>query len=88
MIIYVVQNGAVLAIYLSREHAEIHSRTATGSRVTEHFVLSSLPSSVLDDINSDDWWDQSETPVTELADILDTETKPSTPSAKAKKKSR
>lgn len=87
MTIYVViiPNGMILAVYDTENHADIHARTVTGSRVMALPVLDKLPTSVLDDIASDDWDDNGATPVQEPESDI-TQTNPSTPRSKAKSK--
>jgi len=84
VIIFSVENGAVIEMYKHRDHAEIHARTITGSTVVPRVVRESLPDGVLDDIGSDDW-NEDETPVVVMEPDL-IETQPMTPRAKSKSK--
>jgi hypothetical protein len=87
MTIYVViiPNGMILATYEHENHADIHARTVTGSRVLALQVLQGLPTAVLDDIASEDWDDNGNTPVQEPESDI-TKTNPSSPRSKAKSK--
>lgn len=84
MKVHLVTNGIVLAAY--REDrltaAEAHARTITGGRVQTMSVFSSMPDSVSDDINSDEWYDEPTPVVTLDSDLMGT--KPDTPRAKAR----
>ncbi len=83
--IVIIPNGMILAAYVHEQHADMHARTVLGSRVQSLFVLNQLPESVADDIASDDWDDNGDTPVHEPeSDIM--KTNPSTPRSKANSK--
>jgi hypothetical protein len=82
-VVFAVANGTILALYSQRRHAEIHARTILGATVKELIVLNQLPPIILDDIASDDWDAESETPVQEPESDV-TQTNPSTPRAKSK----
>jgi hypothetical protein len=86
-IVYVViiPNGMILAAYIHENHADIHARTVTGSRVIALTVQGKLPVSVLDDIASEEWDDNGSTPVQEPESDT-TKTNPSTPRSKSKSK--
>ena len=81
--VVLIPNGMILAVYSLESHADIHARTVTGSRVMALTVLNQLPTTVLDDIASDDW-DEAETPVQKPES--DMKTSPSSPRSKAKSK--
>ena len=83
--VVLIPNGMILAAYSSESHADIHARTVTGSRVMALTILDRLPPAVLDDIASDDWDDNGDTPVQEPASDI-TKTNPSSPRSKAKSK--
>jgi hypothetical protein len=75
----------ILAAYETENHANIHARTVTGSRVLALQVQDKLPASVLDDIALDDWDDNGDTPVQEPESDI-TKTNPSSPRSKSKSK--
>ena len=85
MIVYVViiPNGMILAAYDTENHADIHARTILGARMQHLEVRSRLDSSVLDDLASEDWDDDNDTPVEEPEQDL-RRTNPSTPTTKKK----
>lgn len=87
MTVYVViiPNGMILAAYVHEVHADTHARTVTGSRVLALTVHNKLLDSVSDDIASEDWDDNGDTPVQEPESDI-TQTNPSTPRAKSKSK--
>jgi len=85
MFVFLVKtNGLILAAYAQTNHAETHARTVTGARVVPVEVLMKLPSTVTDDVGSDDW-EEAPTPVQGVATDI-TVTQASTPRAKAKAK--
>lgn len=85
IIIFLVRtNGTVLAAYERKFDAEVHERAVTGAVIEEIELRSRVASTVYDDINVDEWNDE-ETPV-EIQPNDVTQTRPSTPRAKAKSK--
>jgi hypothetical protein len=83
--IVIVPNGMILAAYDSEVLADTHARTVLGARVQAVIVYNVLPTTVTDDLASDDWDDNGDTPVQEPESDI-TQTKPSTPRSKAKSK--
>jgi hypothetical protein len=81
----VIPNGMILAAYATELHADIHARTVTGSRVLTLPVLHDLLETVRDDIASEDWDDNGDTPVQIPKEDV-TKTDPGTPRSKAKSK--
>lgn len=82
MYVFLVVNSHILAAYAQVNHAETHARTVTGACVVPVEVFMKLPSTVADDVNSDDW-EEAETPV-EMPSTDISVTQPDTPRAKAK----
>lgn len=83
--IVVIPNGMILAAYAMEHHASVHARTVTGSRVLSLPILHELPETVRDDLESEDWDDNGDTPVSIPKKDL-TKTEPGTPRSRAKGK--
>jgi hypothetical protein len=81
--IVMIPNGMILAVYATEHHADIHARTVTGSRVLTLPVLQDLLETVREDVASEDWDDNGDTPV-QVPKGDTTKTDPGTPRSKAK----
>jgi hypothetical protein len=83
--VVIIPNGMILAAYIHESHADVHARTITGSRVLTLQIHDALIDSVTDDIASEHWDDNGNTPVQEPESDI-TKTNPSTPRSKARSK--
>ena len=63
MIYSVLIANMVLAVYAREALALAHARTITGAVVVAHEVLSALPEAVTEDLFTEQWDEEADTPV-------------------------